>query len=284
MRRLCHLRYVELIIVAQRFLLYIDILGFSNLVADGSPRIHDLYEVIASLNAHKHSAFRAIVFSDTVLVYNTDGGDTKPDRQYLVMFLCEFAQDLQHRLTKRGIFFRAVLVYGEFTHYELNSMPCFFGPALIDAYNAEKELQAIGLFMHKSIVGDSHIFKTMHFSEHFDFVFITQSLDRVENLYGGDFPMDRSIIEEVELIDHLVAELLHLEQLHHGKNKHETENIRVKYANTWSLFQAQYPKTLHFLEGTAFDWAAICPGAAWTNVISRFPENYSWAIKNRISF
>jgi hypothetical protein len=270
--------------MAQRFLLYIDILGFSDLVAGGSPIIHDLYEVIASLNVHNHSAFRAIVFSDTILVYNTDGGDTKPDRQYLVMFLCEFAQDLQYRLTMRGVFFRAVLVYGEFTHYELNSIPCFFGPALIDACKAEKELQAIGLFMHKSIVGDSDIFKTAHFSEHFDFVFITQSLDRVENFYGGHFPIDQFTIEEMELIDHLVAELLHLEQLHHGKYEYEKEKTRVKYANTLALFQTQYPKTLRFLEGVAFDWAAICPSAAWPKVLSRFPENYSWAIKSRISF
>ena len=75
-----------------RYLLYIDILGFSDLVAAGSPRVHDLYEVIASLNVHRHSAFRAIVFSDTVLVYNTVGGDTKADRESIVMFLCEFSQ------------------------------------------------------------------------------------------------------------------------------------------------------------------------------------------------
>jgi hypothetical protein len=35
-----------------RYLLYIDIVGFSELVASGDPRISDLYEIIANLNVH----------------------------------------------------------------------------------------------------------------------------------------------------------------------------------------------------------------------------------------
>lgn len=44
------------------FFLYLDILGFTDLVKEGSERIDDLYEVIASLNVHKHDAFKVIVF------------------------------------------------------------------------------------------------------------------------------------------------------------------------------------------------------------------------------
>src|SRR5438132_9254972 len=127
-----------------RYLLYIDILGFSELVATGDPRINDLYEVIASLNVHQHPSFRAIIFSDTILVYNVEGSDTRSDRNYLVMYLCEFAQDLQHRLTKKDIFFRAVLVRGDFHHYELNGIPCFFEKSLVNAHKSEKKLEAIG--------------------------------------------------------------------------------------------------------------------------------------------
>lgn len=270
--------------MAKRFLLYIDVLGFSDLVTEGSPRIHDLYEVIASLNAHKHSAFRAIVFSDTILVYNTDGGGTKPDRQYLVMFLCEFAQDLQYRLTKRGIFFRAVIVHGEFTHYELNSMPVFFGPALIDAYIAEKELPAIGLFMQKDVTVDSDIFYTEHFNEKFDFVLITQSLNTVEKLYGGIFPIDRGLLEDSDLIYHLAPELMYLEQVHRGMSEHMAEKIRIKYINTWELFCRHYPKTTKFLASVNFNWQAICPEADWAQVAARFPESYRWAIKERVEY
>lgn len=268
--------------MTNRYLLYIDILGFSDLVAAGSPRVHDLYEVIASLNVHRHSAFRAIVFSDTVLVYNTEGGDTKSDRAYLVMFLCEFAQDLQHRLTKRGLFFRAVLVRGEFTHYELNSIPCFFGPALVEAHRAEKEIKAIGLFIKKSIVEDSDIFKTISFNQDFDFVFITQSLETAEHLYGGSYPMDRILLEETELIYHLVPEVMYLQELHANMKNQLDAKVRTKYARSWGLLKERYPKTIRVLEANNFDWQALCPGAGWAAIESRYPESYSWAITTRV--
>lgn len=268
--------------MAYRYLLYIDILGFSDLVAAGSPKVHDLYEVVASLNVHRHSAFRAIVFSDTVLVYNTVGGDTKVDRETIVMFLCEFSQDLQHRLTKRGIFFRAVLVRGEFTHYELNSIPCFFGPALIEAHRAEKEIQAIGLFIAKSIVEDCDIFKTASFNKDFDFVFITQSLEEAEHLYGGGYPMDRVFIEGTEFIDHLVPEVMYLQELHANMQNQPDKRVRTKYARSWELFKEKYPKTLQVLEANSFDGQALCPGAGWATIESRYPQNYSWAITERV--
>lgn len=268
--------------MTNRYLLYIDILGFSDLVAAGSPRVHDLYEVIASLNVHRHPAFRAIIFSDTVLVYNTEGGDTKSDRAYLVMFLCEFAQDLQHRLTKRSLFFRAVLVRGEFTHYELNSIPCFFGPALIEAHRAEKEIKAIGLFITKSIVEDCDIFKTASFNRDFDFVFITQSLEDAEHLYGGDYPMDRVFLEGTEFIDHLVPEVMYLQELHANMKNQLDEGVRTKYARSWGLLKERYPKTLRVLEANNFDGQALCPGAGWAAIESRYPKNYSWAITTRV--
>jgi hypothetical protein len=189
-----------------RYLLYIDILGFSDLVTADSRKVHDLYEVIASLNVHKHPSFQAIVFSDTILVYNTHRPTTAYDRHYLVMYLCEFAQDLQDRLTGRGIVFRAVLVHGEFMHYELNSVPCFFGTALINAYRSEKQIPAIGLFTEHSIVPDSDIFQTTPFNDRYDFVFITQTLETIENEHGGIFPIDRFYLEETGLIYQLVRE------------------------------------------------------------------------------
>ncbi|HCQ8179895.1 TPA: hypothetical protein OL931_003789, partial [Morganella morganii] len=172
----------------ERFFLYLDILGFTDLVKEGSERIDDLYEVIASLNVHKHDAFKVIVFSDTVVVYNVDGGDTPADARYLIMFMCEFVQDLMHRLTKRSVYFRAIITYGDFTHYEINGTPCFYGNFLIDAYNSEKELKAIGLFIDKKISHHCHIFKHREFNEHFDFVYVTQALEKIEEYGACGFP------------------------------------------------------------------------------------------------
>jgi hypothetical protein len=84
------------------YLLYIDILGFSELVLKKG-RIEDLYDQIDTLNSHEHTAFKTLAFSDTILIYNT----VEWGRHYLVMYLCEFAQDLFYRLVSRDLHFRA---------------------------------------------------------------------------------------------------------------------------------------------------------------------------------
>lgn len=264
-----------------RYLLYIDILGFSNLVKDSNAKIEDLYEVIASLHVHNHPSFRVIIFSDTILVYNVEGGDVRRDRTYLVMYLCEFAQDLQHRLTAKDIFFRAVLVKGQFTHYELNGIPCFFGEALIRAYRMEKEIEAIGLFMQNGIVKDSDIFPTRKFNDRCSFVYITQSLTRVERGEVGDFPMEAWIIEETDEIYHFTPEVMYLKQLHHFATNHPVLKVRRKYKATLILFKKQYPRTLKFLEAHGFRLKDCSPAAAWSKAVAQWPENFRWAVKKR---
>lgn len=122
----------------EKYLLYIDILGFSDLVKDTPEQIECIYGVIDSLNVHRHDVFNTIVFSDTILVYNRVDAKTKEDHEYIVWYSIEFAEDLHHRLIGQDIYFRAVLVYGTFTHRKLKNVECFFGNALIDAYNREK--------------------------------------------------------------------------------------------------------------------------------------------------
>lgn len=264
-----------------RYLLYIDVLGFSDLVKEQEAKINDLYEVIASLNVHDHDAFKTIIFSDTILVYNLLGGHSPEDKSYLVMFLCEFAQDLQHRLTGRNIYFRAILIRGSFTHYELNAVPCFFGTALIDAYRVEKQIKAVGLFIDKAIEQDSDIFRTATYNEKVSFVFITQRLHEIEFMYGGEFPIQAWLIEETDSIWHLGAEIAYLKDVYSQMRSHPDASVREKYENTWRLFKSQYPKTLAHLEATQFDLEKFSPGASWKKVMERYPEDFSWAVKTR---
>ena len=58
--------------MVQRLFLYIDILGFKDLVKSGS-RVEELYRRIDRLNVHTDRDFTCIVFSDTILVYGHDG-------------------------------------------------------------------------------------------------------------------------------------------------------------------------------------------------------------------
>lgn len=268
----------------ERFLLYIDILGFSALTENGSERIDDLYEVIASLNAHRHDAFKCIIFSDTVLVYNREGGAHAEDIRYLLMFLCEFAKDLLHRLTGRGIFFRAVVTHGEFRHYELNTIPCFYGPALIRAYRAEKQIKAVGLFMEKSLQAYSDIFEARSFNRDFAFVYMTQGMQTLEEASGGKFPFDQWYLEETDLIWTVTPELLHLVDLYRGAARVSDPAILKKFKASIRMYEKQYPGIASFLKSHDLDVRAICPGACWDKVIARYPERMTHAVTQRAEF
>jgi hypothetical protein len=269
-----------------RYFLYLDVLGFTDLVRQKNGQtIADLYEVIASLNANQHGAFKVVVFSDTVVVYNVDGGDTPEDSSYLIMFLCEFVKDLMHRLTGRNIYFRAVITHGDFTHYELNGIPCFFGNALVDAYNSEKELKAIGLFIHKEISCYCDIFKFREFNENYNFVYVTQALDEVE-LWGTDgYPVPEELIEATDSKWFIYPELSHLANMYAGSmNVAYPEGVRAKYAASWQMYCHHYPNLTTQLVASGNDVCSIAPLVGWQAVIDRHPEDYSYAIKTRVEF
>lgn len=267
--------------MTDRYLLYVDILGFSNLVSKSKTSVNDLYEVIASLNAHTHSSFRAVVFSDTILVYNAIDAASEHDRNYIIMFLCEFAQDLMHRLVERDIVFRAVIDYGEFVHYELNSIPCFYGTALIEAYKNEKAIQAIGLFITKELDKDNNIFSSRPYSKKYNFVYVTQSLQRVEREHQGNFPAKAWLFEETDEIWHIVPEVLMMKHIYLNANSDIEKSIKRKYQATWKFYEKEYPKTLNFLVANTFDVSKMSPKADFNKVLKRYPEDYSWAVETR---
>jgi hypothetical protein len=269
----------------QRYFLYLDILGFSDLAKEDSGKIDDLYKVIASLNAHHHHAFKVVVFSDTVIVYNVDGGDTPRDSSYLIMFMCEFVKDLMHRLTGREIYYRALITYGEFAHYELNGMPCFFGKALVDAYNSEKELKAVGLFIHKDISHNCKIFKYKNFNDNYNFVYVTQALDEIELFGGGGYPIPPDLIECTGSQWFIIPEISHVSSMYKGAtNDNYSESTKMKYQASWEMYCKHYPNITGQRLSSNHDICSISPEVDWKEVFERFPEDHSYAIKTRKEF
>ncbi len=272
--------------MSHRLLLYIDILGFSSLVANGADRLADLYECIASLNVHTHPGFKTIVFSDTVLVYNTeiDRIDTQRFKADLVTMLCEFAQDLQARLIKRAIMFRALLVEGDFTHVELNSIPFYHGSALIKAHSAEKSLKAIGLFMEKSLVPYSRIFKTVEFNSHFNYTFVTHCIEHLETYGFLGSAIQSDYVWQTELDRYVVPQLLHIRELSVGESSSSNLKVREKYAKTLALYRQQYPKTMALLEKHSYAVEDLFPNLSVGKWIEEHPRSYSEEIKERIEY
>lgn len=259
--------------LVDRYFLYIDILGFSDLVMTTPDRVADLYEIISSLNVHKHQSFGTIVFSDTILVYpKFKRGVGKQADAYFVMYLCEFAQDLMYRLRNKDIYFRAILTQGKFTHYLLNGVPCFYGPALVDAYNSEKKIQAVGLFMDNRCTSHSGVFHTQPFDERYDFVHLWQLLDEFEPRGLNPFPYrDAFKFEQSDFQWELAKDALILSNIARNRSSADPK-ISLKHANTWHLLHHRYPKILDQLEDAKFDPRVFCPGLDWTESVKRAKE------------
>ena len=226
--------------VKDRFLLYIDFLGFSEMVNKSPARVRELFNIINQLNVHYHDAFRTIVFSDTILVYNSEYAISSEDENYYVMFLIEFVEDLFYRIANKNFFFRAFIVKGEFEFNELKNFQQYFGKALLKAYNSEKKFPYIGLFIDKKSNQNNKVFTTQKITKDYSYVFINQSLDNYCKDFN-EFPIDEYIAEEDGLIENISADISYLRNLYILSTSTEDEKIKIKTKNTLQIYEKQYP-------------------------------------------
>ena len=254
--------------MSKKYLLYIDILGFSDLVKNDPQKVEHIYNIIDNLNAHQHNAFKTIVFSDTILVYNIIDPVSIQDHQYLVMYLCEFVQDLLYRTITKNVYFKAILVYENFKHYHLKNVECFFGKGLIDSYNKEKEIVSIGLYIHEECNKYNNIFPTLKYDSDYRFVYLNQDLERLLILNEGKLPIDESIIEETDDFCRLIWDVELLKNVHHLMINHPLAKVRIKYLSYWQFYKMRYKNFIDALENYNFNAKVICESVNWDKRIS----------------
>ncbi|MDO8289205.1 MAG: hypothetical protein Q7T44_08310 [Parvibaculum sp.] len=135
-----------------RYLLYLDILGFSELV-----RTKGKSEVLATITEALHSfgrweelnqCFRTIYFSDTFLFYQESKG-------YGSWAFCDvyaIGAFVLTRLLAKGIPARGVITYGDFdVHHDVAGRhQVYFGQAFIEAHEAEKKEGWLGISIQPS--------------------------------------------------------------------------------------------------------------------------------------
>lgn len=260
-----------------QYLLYIDILGFEHLVETAPQKVDDLYEIVESLNVHAHSTFTTITFSDTIIVHNVSAPEKDEGHRYLVMYQCEFARDLLHRIAGRGLVFRAVLLYGAFQHYRLNSRPYYYGPALNRAYHTAEGLQVTGLVMDDHCCRFSSIFKCRSFEDSWHYVFLTQALDTFENTYGATIPLSKAVLDDTDFGWYLGPELEVLRFSALMAREHADPRVRQKHQSTLKQYKAQYPKCFAALVGEDFRMEAVNSEFDWRMVRARMQDGYKWA-------
>lgn len=252
--------------MSERFLLYIDILGFAEMTDREPRKVARTYAILDSLNVHQHHAFKTIVFSDTVLVYNPEPAKSIDDRQYLVWYLTEFAEDLHHRLTGQDIHFRAVLTSGDFSHYPLKNIECFFGRALISAYSREKGIPSIGLFMDKSCVEYNRFFRLEPFDGDTSFVYLNRSIEGLTEYTGDKYPFrDRAIEDQAP---YLPWQVRHLQDVHTNMRTHKSPAVRAKFLTAWDFYARRYPGLTRTLVDGNFQVSALGGVGAWRDGVT----------------
>ncbi|HVL40234.1 MAG TPA: hypothetical protein VM328_12665 [Fimbriimonadaceae bacterium] len=227
-----------------------------------------------SLNVHRHDAFTTIVFSDTILVYNRAEPKSDHDHEYLVMFGCEFFQDLLYRTIGTGIHFRAVLLHGEFQHERLKRIERFFGEALIDAYGLEKAVLSTGLFIHESALARNKIFPVSRYSDDLSFVYVNQSLQSLYTYSDGEFPIAgeaASILGDTDVHWRLVFDIRMLQEIYENMRGHTDPKVRAKFLTAWDFFMLAYPELLGTLVENKFSLQAISPDIDWSEAVQRVP-------------
>jgi hypothetical protein len=240
--------------------LYLDILGFK-LLSASPEKVRSLFEILDSCSVHRNSNFKTVVFSDTLIAFNS-ATDLSPRHMRIeLMFLIEFVHDITHRLTGLGIAFRAIIRFGEFEYAKLNHIEAYFGKALIASHEDEKsELPATGLFLHDSVISHNDFFPAVRFSDAYHFSFLAYDLARVSRDYqdaGYPLPPLVTMWSEAQIEDRVLFQIHHLREIYDG-TFHDKPSVRSKYLMSWSMYESTYPNLVKALTTTNFDPASLC--------------------------
>jgi hypothetical protein len=252
----------------KKFLLYIDILGFSRLVKKHPEKVRRLYYALDNLNCFKHDNFKTIVFSDTIIVYNSTDAIWDDDKKYIIMYLIEFAQNLLYETLGMNIWFRAVIVEGDFEHIPMDNFERYFGKALVKAYLDSKKFKYCGLLIEKKCQKYNDIFEVHRIPESnvYYYVLLNQALCEYEN----DFVI-AEFIEETDEQWYLAKDAFYLKQLFKGLNSRESD-IKTKYINTCRIYNRHFPNTINKLKKTRFHPKAFSATVNWSEPLKRIGE------------
>jgi hypothetical protein len=261
----------------KKYLLYIDILGFSDIVKKDHMKVRRIFNIFDKLNLHKHHSFKVMIFSDTIIVFNSVDPLTDKHNEYIVMYMIEFVQDFLYRIIGKNIFFRAILIYDYFEYSRGDNFEGFFGNALIKSHNMEKNKKLglfYGLFIDKHCQKYNRIFHTRSYSNDLSFVYLTQSLDSLIDGYLGDIPMDRVVLESLDFSWNLAEDIKILNDIYKNMFRFKDKELKNKYQKAWEFYYVRYGYILDELKKNNFNLGVICPDFDWSKANKRILEGY----------
>jgi hypothetical protein len=268
--------------MTERLFLYIDILGFKNLV-EKQEKAMQLFRIINEANIHRDRNFKAIVFSDTIVAYNKYSNLSHDAKVGEVMYLIELTQDIFRRLIGFNVFFRAIITEGDFIHKKMENLQAYFGPALVETYLDEKGLTGSGLFLNNKIRKFNEIFRYKEFSKKYDFIFLTLACSRLvycsqrdikktEKLEISEFPLNPVLFQDGDIDCILYPELVHLREIYENMNNHPDPKVRSIFLTTWNMYSLAYPGLTINLINHNFDPKCIA-NIDWSDAQKAYETN-----------
>lgn len=252
--------------MAKRLFLYIDILGFKELIHAGGSQVADLYQIVDDLRVHKRQDFTTIVFSDTILVYGHDGWLEHPHQG--VMWLIEFAQDLFYRLIVKDLHFRAYVTVGDFEHQKLSNIEAYYGEALVQCYEREKAINCTGVFLDAQLEPYCNIFQLSKFDDESYFVHVLQRLDQVSFPYEH-YPNPGYDLSATDMQWWAAYHFHYLKNIWtHANDPALPPKVRAKYETAWRMIGTLHPGLLRRLVEVNFDLARVIT-INWTEPLRR---------------
>ena len=124
------------------YLAFLDVLGFSALVADGSSRIDSYFESLKRVTEPVDIPF--VVFSDSIIL------TTKGDGEQDLLTLAETCSRLLFDFIEKDICIRGAIAFGSYVRREINDSIFIAGRALIDAYRFEDAQNWVGVMIAPS--------------------------------------------------------------------------------------------------------------------------------------
>lgn len=239
-----------------RAFLYIDILGFENLVRTNPAKVEKIFKIFDTLKVHRHFALQTVVFSDTILVFNIDENRSV---DYYCTYLIEYAQELFYKLSSINVYFKGLLTYGNFNFSQMTNIQAYYGLALIDTYKDESLLDGFGLYVDKSISEEVVVFDKVAFTEKYDYILLCQSIKNLYDDTSGKLPIDLELLSETDTYHRIDEDLRFLREIEFIKDNHPTEKVRKKYQDVYDIYKQELPLFFGTFEKEGFTPFAINP-------------------------
>ncbi|MDH7795810.1 MULTISPECIES: hypothetical protein [unclassified Beijerinckia] len=250
----------------ERFFLYIDILGFRDLIKSGYD-IQSIYDIIDELPAHGTTDFRCMIFSDTVIVF-TDHDEWAKRPIEALMWLTEYAQFLFYRLISSDVHIRAFITKGFFRYKKLRHFESYYGDALVECYEREKSIKCTGVFLDAKLAPYCKFFDLTQYDARTYYVHVMQHLRDAQAQYR-DYPLSGVPLESTGMYWWTAYMLRYLENTYrHAENLKLSGEVRQKHQNAWRVISKKYPGLTRKLIDTNFDFHQII-NLDWTEPMRR---------------